>query len=389
MFHKTFSILFFGFVFSSLILPPLFPKKIFFILLVLVFILYAVYPKRRFKILCNPFLLIVFFCAYYLFGLTGVQDKQLANQYFFVILSLLLIIPIYKFDISIEESFIYCSIFLSIFILYISAQYFLSILGFELPLASFFITIFKNYELGFIGFRNFGSFNPPMLHFISSPVLFISFSLIFIQLIERVSLVKLLQFVLLFIAIALSGSRGLVLFSLISCVALYLVTASRIRKVIIFIFVGVMSMLALSALINNGVTLFDPSEKSNSVKLGHAISFIDIINGQMLMFGNGLASVYYSIGSQAYKAQTELMILDLIRYFGLLGAIFFYVTLLFPLSITNSGKLNFHKVDINRFIIFFIYLFMASTNPILLNSFGVIVILWYWSSKTQYKQHKI
>ena len=73
-------------------------------------------------------------------------------------------------------------------------------------------------------------------------------------------------------------------------------------------------------------------------------------------------------------AHTENSLFDTVRYLGLILTFVTYSNILFP-------KINFKfpRKNIEDLIIIFIYLIMSMTNPILFNSLGGILILWYWS----------
>jgi hypothetical protein len=49
--------------------------------------------------------------------------------------------------------------------------------------------------------------------------------------------------------------------------------------------------------------------------------------------------------------------------------------LLFP-SLRHRGV---DRGKLKAIVIFVVYLLMALTNPVLFNSFGLMIVVWYWS----------
>jgi hypothetical protein len=94
-----------------------------------------------------------------------------------------------------------------------------------------------------------------------------------------------------------------------------------------------------------------------------------------MLFGEGLASYYYSSGVNQTVAHTEVTPLDLARYFGLPLTVVACLAFLFPLLKRDaySGKAR------AAVVIVVIYLGISLTNPVLGNSYGLVVVLWYWS----------
>jgi len=177
-------------------------------------------------------------------------------------------------------------------------------------------------------------------------------------------------------------------FSLIGVFLIYFYRGGPLIK-FASIFFSILVFVIILANIDTEVTVFSLNEKSNSVKVGHLISFIEQANAQQLLIGDGLASLYYSIGFGKITAQTEVFLLDAIRYFGLIGTFFFFCLLLVPLKFNNHMKITIttrYKEMPIVYLIFLLYLLMGFTNPILLNSYGVIVVLWFWSRVINVKE---
>ena len=99
------------------------------------------------------------------------------------------------------------------------------------------------------------------------------------------------------------------------------------------------------------------------------------------MVGDGLASYYYSTGTQMLMAHTEITLMDHCRYFGVPLSFALWAMLLLPK--TGELKKNWKQWKIwqmkEETLVFLLYLFFAQTNPVLFNSFGLVAVLWYWN----------
>ncbi len=368
------------YIFFSIFLPPLLPKKIVFIMILGVSFIYCFVKKKINITLINPFIILLFFLTYMYLGY-GVQDDSLALQFMLFTLSFFIIFVISKTEFNLERSLKKISVIFSALIIYMSLGYFSELFGLNVPFAKSLTEFFINNNLGFIGFREFGSFKPPMLHFISAPILMISLLLIYDTFYTEDKKKNLFSFLVILVAILLSGSRGIVLFSFIG---LFIITFYRGKKLIKLATLLLLTLMFFTILINlnTEVTAFSITEKSNSVKIGHFISYIQQVNSKQLILGDGLASLYYSVGFGKITAQTELFFIDSLRYFGIFGTFIFFWTLLVPMKFKNNTKIVVvpgNKDNHVVYIIFCLYLLMSFTNPILLNSFGAIVVLWFWS----------
>jgi hypothetical protein len=67
-----------------------------------------------------------------------------------------------------------------------------------------------------------------------------------------------------------------------------------------------------------------------------------------------------------------------------LNTCIFFIILIFPIRFNNGKWLfisPFNNDEVRPYFITFIfYLMMAMTNPMLFNSYGMIVVVWYWSN---------
>ena len=94
------------------------------------------------------------------------------------------------------------------------------------------------------------------------------------------------------------------------------------------------------------------------------------------LFGEGLASYYYSEGLGRRIPETEIVLLDHLRYFGFVVTPVVWLALLFP-----TLRLSTQLMEPTRLMssaIFVLYLAQTFTNPVLFNSYGLTIVLWYW-----------
>lgn len=136
------------------------------------------------------------------------------------------------------------------------------------------------------------------------------------------------------------------------------------------------SMAAVAALMvvfaNELGAFLDPSEASNSTKLGMLREYAGMLSDPVdLIFGRGLGAYEYWEG-RGYKYVTELTYLELVRNFGLLGAVIMLGLLLFP--IWHAFVANRSRRRKAVAIGFAFYLAMCSSNPNLFSSMGILIL---------------
>ena len=134
----------------------------------------------------------------------------------------------------------------------------------------------------------------------------------------------------------------------------------------------------------NYTSFFSLEDRSNSVKIGHAISYFNQLNLKQAFLGDGLGSFYYTNYSPEeirLLAQTEVTFLDHCRYFGIPLSIVVWGSMVIPKCTGFSTdwknwKIWKMKEELTILLIYFIW---AQLNPVLFNSFGLIIVLWYWN----------
>ncbi len=126
--------------------------------------------------------------------------------------------------------------------------------------------------------------------------------------------------------------------------------------------------------------ILEKNEGSNKVKFADLNSYSDLIfkHPSILVVGQGPGSTFYSQGRKIMVPLTEWSYLEILRMFGVFGAIVIISLFFFPLLLIyrKRGKL---KYWIPMFIGYLIYLIVGGTNPLLLGSTGMLVLLAAYS----------
>lgn len=228
--------------------------------------------------------------------------------------------------------------------------------------------MFLNLNSGFLGERTFGALKLAMIHFRTSPILLIPFSLYFVDFCDKRKFRYFLMMALNGAAIVLSASRGLILFSFLS---VYTICFFNLREKCYRYFFFLFTILAFAGLsyVLSSTNIFDSKEESNSIKIGHIESFNEFTdeNPLVLLFGKGTGSSYFSKGFGRMAWQTEVTFLDIVRYWGIFGCILFILIISVPQKMISS-----------KYILPFLFYYInAFTNPLIFNSTGMLVIAIY------------
>ena len=183
------------------------------------------------------------------------------------------------------------------------------------------------------------------------------------------------RFLLYSTAIILSGSRGIILAAVLFLAIQYIKTGlarSKIAATLLAVFI----LIPVGDYLLNQTLVFSQEEVSNKTKIGHFNGYINQITWQNALFGKGLGSYYDSFGKDGSSAHTELTPVDLARYFGIPLALAVFGFMLFP----NTFWDRYPSHSGSARIAFVIYICLSATNPVLINSSGMLVVLWYWTN---------
>lgn len=360
------------FLVVSVLIPAALVNKLIFLILLLMMMMAPAASGGAVKVrTLSPVLILLIFTYGYLLALFGHAEEDLSNQLLLSVAVLYLFYLVDWYAIDLEYLIKIAGLCLCAFTIF--AVYAVALVP-NSALGAYFSEYFLDYSLGASGERSFSDSKLFSFRIGSVTFLYLPFCLFLDSLLREKRLRDLLAVLLIALVAVISTSRALVLGSLLS--AIYLVS-SRMRpsRQLIALFLGACLSFGLVLYVMARTTVFSLDETSNSVKVGHAVSFLDQMTSWRLLFGDGLAATYYTIGFQMRAAQTEITLLDMIRYFGLPLTALLYAALLFP-SLRRRG---FDRAKLKAIVIFVVYLLMSLTNPILFNSFGLVVVVWYWS----------
>lgn len=117
--------------------------------------------------------------------------------------------------------------------------------------------------------------------------------------------------------------------------------------------------------------LSETKEASNKVKFSNVESYLrELSNPKTLVFGNGVGSYFYSDGRREMVTHTELVYFDLLRGYGLFLTMFLLLIFIIPIVLMLEKK-----YDHGFLISYILYLLVAGTNPLLISSTGMIVLI--------------
>lgn len=376
-------------VFSTLVLPMTPINKV---ALALALLFFLIFSGKYIISSLAPFIIIgIFLYGFLLSVIFGNCDSDLARQFLLSSFLLLLVFPIMNYEINFDKIIkiggwilIICDL---LFVLYAADKHSIHLL-FNMEVIAPYVTRFiptqlietiEKYSETAVGIRGFFGEGSGMIHLGTIPFLYLPICLWFNDFLDTHKLRRLIPIVISVILIIISTSRALLLLSVIMCACLFVIHANTfLGKTFRFLLVAGIGIGAVIYIAFNS-TVFSPTEESNLVKIGHIFSAFSDMDVFQALFGRGLGSLYYSSGLGKVIAHTEITLLDYFRYVGIPLALTIYFQLLCP-SLDRIGKVSGIGGSIFAFnLILFGYLVISLTNPVLINSMGFLVIIWYWT----------
>jgi len=228
--------------------------------------------------------------------------------------------------------------------------------------------------------RNFGKMTMLMIFYKTSPVLVFPLSYylykIFVDTSKKASFPDYLLTIFIVITLYLSGTRANVL-SLFLILLFYMGFFIYRKSKLWFVLVAGLGLLFFLSVLPSLWRLFmNPHETSNAIKFGYFASYVDYFNGHLLslIFGQGIGGKFFDYGLHRFMDVTELAYLEIIRVWGIPVAVIFGLILIWPLVTEIKSKKLSHL-----FIAYLAFLFIAGTNPLLLSSTGMLVLVYVFS----------
>jgi len=312
------------------------------------------------------FTVVVPLYGYTVANLSGFEiDFVIAHQYSYAFLPFLLIIPLASLKLKIDNILSSILIFQASLILVISM---FSLLGSDYYIL--FGDFFDRYlNAAKIGMRDFNGLVVPMVYFKASVLLVFLMAYGSLMGGYRGWLITLLGAT----AMVLSGTRANAIVAVITLLLFILIKVwSKNRALaVLFLILGLCFVGFLSIMLASH--FFVSTEASNHIKLGHLDGYMDYFfgSGLQVIFGAGTGSGFYSPGYGKIVYASELSYLELFRIYGVFGMVILSVFVL-PAFYRKS-------LGIHYFIAWLGFLMIASSNPLLISSTGMIALLYIYS----------
>lgn len=178
-----------------------------------------------------------------------------------------------------------------------------------------------------------------------------------------------------------SGTRMnmLTIFLLFVINIIYKISRYKYGKILsVFLFFGAFffSVALLYLLLN------DTGEESLNVKNTLSQAFYNAIDKDplMLIFGHGVGATFDSLGIRGpFAVQSELTYQDMIRWFGIPSFLLVMMIYLYPLYLLYQKRKVNLPLNLSIASAYLLYLCVAGTNPLLVNSTGMVALLITYS----------
>ena len=228
--------------------------------------------------------------------------------------------------------------------------------------------------------RNYGKVTLLMIFYKTSPLLVFPLSWYLYRLLIEKQKKYLFFNVLLLILTALtlyfSGTRAnlvSLVFILIFYLGYYLFKKSKIWFVWAL---GLSVLVVLFMMPSVAGLLLNKQETSNAIKFSYLSSYAGYFDHHLLslLFGQGVGGTFYAAGLHRFVNVSELTYIELIRIWGIPVAFLFVAVLFIP--VVNEIK---NRKITPVFIAYLAYLFISGTNPLLLSSTGMLVLVYVFT----------
>lgn len=387
------------YILLSMLIPLAGYNKILFVALLLIYGAYILFWKKEkkfefLKITLAPVFIILIFVYGFIRGAMNNAVMELAQQFLLVTGLFVLIYPINEFDVDMNAILkIVAKVYILCFALYV--VYAMNVMEFSVP--AFVNNIAHSldtrllrtigdtlHELGsglmtrraFFGEKGSGM----QIYLGSTPFMLVLTDILFIDFLRNRKWWNLAFVVLALMLTFTTGSRTLMLLVPASLCILIWLALDRKKQMIVAGVLGIAGIAAVIYLFNFS-TFFSMEERSNFVKVGHMISYFKQLEMKNALLGEGLATIYYSAGTGYELAHTEITIMDHFRYFGIpLGTMIWVMMLIPKISRKSLDWRNWKIWQMKEeAVVLLLYFIFAQTNPVLFNSYGLVVVLWYWN----------
>ncbi len=395
------------YILTSLLIPLASVNKLIFIALIMLYGAYILFFKKEKKFAClkmtlAPVVIIAIFVYGYVRAMFGTNDMALARQFLLGTGMFVLIYPIEEFEIDMQAlMLIIAKIYIAIYAIYVIDA--INIMDYTVPgFVKSFAGLFDNGLTrkigdwlmvlggGWMRYRKIFSGNGMMIYLGSISFILVLIGALYIDFFRTKKWANLIWAIAGMLLSFTAGQRACMLFIPATLCVITWLQLDRKWKLIFFGMFMIAAAAAFIYLLRN-TSIFSFTDRSNAVKIGHLICYFEQLNVKQTLIGDGLASFYlttYSPTTQEMLAQTEITFLDHCRYFGIPLSLTIWLGMVFPKwngIIKDIRKWNIWQVK-EELAVLIIYFVWAQLNPVLFNSFGLVIVLWYWSvlfKKTQ------
>lgn len=185
-------------------------------------------------------------------------------------------------------------------------------------------------------------------------------------------------------AFATSGTRATMLLPLamIGFAVFQKMQTTRLMRFFIYPFLA-LAALGFVVLVVKLAT--EKGETSNMIKYGHLASYNDLFfhHPEYLFMGQGMGSWFYSVGFRGSVTQTEWTYIELFRTCGLYS-LFVLLMMLYPLWMLRHNLRQTEVAGVACAYVMFVLI--AGTNPLLISSTGMTVMLMIYSYAHRHRQ---
>lgn len=238
--------------------------------------------------------------------------------------------------------------------------------------------------------RNYGEVTLLMIFYKTSPLLVFPLSYYLYQILiekrKKISLFHCVLVILIAVTLFLSGTRANLL-SLFLIIIFYFIFYAYRKSRLWFVLLGSLGLLIVFLTLPSfSKLLLNQHEASNAIKFSYISSYINYFAHHIMSFiwGQGIGGAFFSAGLQRFINVSELTYLELIRIWGFPIAILFVGILVLPLLKEIKAKKLSHL-----FIAYMAYLFIAGTNPLLLSSTGMLVLVYVFTNSFLPKGYEV
>jgi hypothetical protein len=227
----------------------------------------------------------------------------------------------------------------------------------------------------FLDRRDYAGLVMLQVYFVTSPMLVISIAYYFHLAKTHASRRRRLLYgglsALSIAAMFFAGTRNNIMVSLLLPLALVLLySRSRLKGTLVS--AGAAAVLGGLFLEEIG-RLFDPTEISNFTKLSLLQDYADTLSRPLtLLAGSGLGAWQFWEAKGMSYFISELTFLEMVRNFGLLGAMLMLALLLYP--VVHAFAMRRSQAERHLVIAWTFYLLMCVSNPNLFSSMGILIL---------------